>query len=105
MDVDVAGCATVVKLSSDKKKIEDVRIAFGVMGPFPARAEEAENIIKGKEISREIISEFADNAVKNLTPRTGFRASAEFRNHISHVMAKRTLIEAIEAAGGAIGGE
>lgn len=103
MDVDVAGCSVNVKLSADQKRFEDVRIAFGVMGPFPVRAKEAEEAVKGKEINKALISEFADLAVKNLTPRSDFRATAGFRNHISHVMARRTITEAVISAGGSIG--
>ncbi len=102
MDVDVTGCSTNVKLSADRKRIESARIAFGVMGPFPVRAREAEEIVKGKEISEDLIMLFADEAVKNLSPRTDYRATADFRTHISHVMAKRTLMDAIIDAGGTI---
>ncbi len=89
-------------MSADKKRIESARIAFGVMGPFPVRAREAEEIVKGKEISEDLIMLFADEAVKNLSPRTDYRATADFRTHISHVMAKRTLMDAIIDAGGTI---
>lgn len=105
MDVDVAGCSVNVKLSKDKTKIEDVRIAFGVMGPFPVRAREAEEAVKGKELTEDTLTLFADLSVKNLNPRTDYRATGEFRTHISHVMARQTLTEAIGYAGGTIRGE
>lgn len=100
MDVDVAGCSTNVKLSPDKKKIEDVRIAFGVMGPCPVRAKNAEEAVRGKEINEKLSILFADEAIKNLSPRTDYRATADFRSHISHVMAERTLKEAVALARG-----
>ena len=34
MDIATTGCSVNVKLSKDKKTIEDVRIAYGVAGPF-----------------------------------------------------------------------
>lgn len=42
MDIATTGCSVNVKLSDDKKKIEDVRIAYGVAGPVPMRAPSAE---------------------------------------------------------------
>ena len=99
MDVDVTGCCTVVKLSKDMKTIDDVRIAFGVMGPYPCRAKEAEDAVRGKEITKELIALFADKSVEGLSPRTDYRATREFRLHTARTMAKRTFCEALQKAG------
>ncbi len=42
MDIATTGCSVNVKLSADKKTIEDMRIAYGVAGPVPMRASFAE---------------------------------------------------------------
>ena len=99
MDVDVTGCCTMVKISEDKKIIEDIRIAYGVMGPYPCRAAEAEKAVCNKKISKELITYFADKAIEELSPRTDYRATKEFRLHTAHTMAKRTLSEALGKAG------
>ena len=41
MDIATTGCSVNVKLSADKKTIEDMRIAYGVAGPVPMRASKA----------------------------------------------------------------
>ena len=47
MDIATTGCSVNVKLSEDKKTIEDARIAYGVAGPVPMRAPSAEGIDEG----------------------------------------------------------
>lgn len=42
MDIATIGCSVNVKLSADKKTIENARIAYGVAGPIPMRAPSAE---------------------------------------------------------------
>ena len=42
MEIATLGCAVRVKLSADKKTIEDVRLGYGVAGPTPLRCHAAE---------------------------------------------------------------
>ena len=52
MDIATTGCSVNVKLSADKKTMEDVRIAYGVAGPVPMRAPSAEAKGKGKPTTK-----------------------------------------------------
>ena len=49
MEIATLGCAVRVKLSEDKKRIEDVRLGYGVAGPTPLRCRKAEEGLKGCE--------------------------------------------------------
>ena len=102
MDIATLGCSVNVKLSEDKQRIEDARIAYGVAGPIPIRAVTAEEQIWGKELSSEQVSAFSKAVLADINPRDSWRASKAFREHISQVLAKRALTEAIHRAGGEI---
>ena len=100
MDIATTGCSVNVKLSEDKKTIEDARIAYGVAGPIPMRAETAEAAAKGQPVSKETVSAFARAVLQDVHPRDSWRASKAFREHIAVELAKRCLCESIRLAGG-----
>lgn len=102
MDIAATGCSVNVKLSSDKMVMEDVRIAYGVAGPVPMRAPQAEEAAKGKTVSGGNVKAFAETVLKDINPRDSWRASKEFRQHIAVVLAERALRESIRLAGGVI---
>ncbi len=100
LDIATTGCSVNVKLSKDKKRFEDVRIAYGVAGPIPMRVPSAENFIKGREVNAENISEFSNRVLDDIRPRDSWRASKAFRSHIGVVMAQRCLEKSVEYSGG-----
>lgn len=102
MDIATTGCSVNVKLSEDKKTIEDARIAYGVAGPVPMRAPSAEKTAKGKPVSEETIKAFAHAVLEDINPRDSWRASKAFRQHIAVVLAERALKESIRLAGGEV---
>ena len=102
MDIATTGCSVNVKLSADKKAIEDVRIAYGVAGPIPMRAGTAEALAKGQAVSAETISSFAKAVLEDIHPRDSWRASKAFREHIAVELARRCLTQSILLAGGAL---
>lgn len=102
MDIATTGCSANVKLSEDKKTIKDVRIAYGVAGPVPMRAPSAEQVAKGKPVTKEVVKEFAKAVLEDINPRDSWRAAKDFREHIAVVLAKRALTESIRLAGGEI---
>ena len=102
MDIATTGCSVNVKLSEDKKTIEDARIAYGVAGPVPMRAPSAEKTAKGKPVSEETIKAFAQAVLEDINPRDSWRASKAFRQHIAVVLAERALKESIRLAGGEV---
>ncbi len=102
MDIATLGCSVNVRLSADKRIAERVRIAFGVAGPVPARAKNAEAAVTGKEVS-EAAAELLKTAVlEDISPRTSWRAKKEFREHLAGELAMRAYKEAVRKAGGDI---
>ena len=102
MDIATLGCSVNVRLSPDKKTIERARIAYGVAGPVPMRAESAEAAANGAPVTREVIERFGLAVLNDIHPRDSWRASKAFRQHIAVEMAKRCLLESIRLAGGEI---
>ncbi len=100
MDIATTGCSVNVKLSEDKRTIEDMRIAYGVAGPVPMRATFAEQTAKGKPVTIETIKEAAKAVLNDIHPRDSWRASKAFREHIAVVLAKRALETSIRLSGG-----
>jgi len=100
MDIATTGCSVNVKLSDDKSTIDDVRIAFGVAGPIPMRSPSAEAAAKGRNVSSETVEAFSQAVLEDVKPRTSWRATKEFREHIAVVLARRALTESIRLSGG-----
>lgn len=100
MDIATLGCSVNVKLSDDKKTFTDIRIAYGVAGPVPMRAVHAEETGRGLEVTEENIAKIGDTVLEDVTPRDSWRASKAFREHISKLLCKRALKEAVRRAGG-----
>ena len=100
MDIATLGCSVNVKLSDDKKTFTDIRIAYGVAGPVPMRAVHAETAGRGLEVTEENIGKIGDTVLEDVTPRDSWRASKAFREHISKLLCKRALKEAVRRAGG-----
>ncbi len=101
MDIATIGCSVNVVLSADQKKIVRARIAYGVAGPVPMRARTAEAALLGQPIGETSIALAGEEVLKDVNPRTSWRASADFRKQIISETARRGLKAAIERAGGA----
>ncbi len=102
MDIATCGCSVNVKLSEDKKVIENVRIAYGVAGPIPMRAHSAEAAAKGQPVCEATVEAFGEAALQDVNPRTSWRATKEFRLHLTKELAMRALRESILLSGGAL---
>ena len=100
MDIATTGCSVNVKLSADKKIMEDVRIAYGVAGPVPMRAPSAEAKAKRQPTTRAAVDTFARTVLEDIHPRDSWRAAKDFREHIAVVLARRALTQSIRLAGG-----
>ncbi|MDR1550492.1 MAG: xanthine dehydrogenase FAD-binding subunit XdhB [Hungatella sp.] len=102
MDIATTGCSVNVKLSEDKKTVEDIRIAYGVAGPVPMRTKSAENLAKGQPVSKELAEAFGKEVLEDINPRDSWRASKDFRKHIAVEMATRCFMESVKLSGGEI---
>ncbi len=89
MDLAVVGVAAVGAVRDDV--CEDIRIAVGAVAPTPLRAAMAEEMLRGRKVTSELIDEAARNAVIQCDPIDDHRASREYRCDMVHVMVRRAL--------------
>lgn len=88
-DISIASASAFVQM--EDKTIKDVRIALGSVAPTPIRAYEAEKVLKGKEMSEQLLKEAGERAMKECNPITDVRASAEYRRAMVRVLTKAAL--------------
>ncbi|MDD2230109.1 MAG: xanthine dehydrogenase family protein subunit M [Candidatus Cloacimonetes bacterium] len=67
------------------------RIAHCALAPKPARASKIEALLKGKELSDQLITEAVALLSQEINPIADIRSSKEYRIHMSGVMLKRGL--------------
>jgi len=90
----VVGVASAVE--AEGNIIKDVRIVFGAVAPTPIRTPKAEEFLKGKKISDEVLEEAGVIASQEAKPISDIRASAEYRTDLLRVFTRRTLRKAID---------
>lgn len=104
LDIATLSCSVNLKLSEDKKLIEDIRIAYGVAAPIPIRAKNTELMLRGQEITEDLIYKACQEVLTDIRPRDSWRASKDFRLHLAKVLLKRCIIYSLNLAGGTIDG-
>jgi carbon-monoxide dehydrogenase medium subunit len=105
VDLAVVGVAVVVTLDDKEKSIVDAKIVLGAVAPTPIRARQAEAVIKGKAISRELIEKATEAAADEAKPISDVRGSASYRKEMVKILTKRGIKQLIASANiGDIGG-
>ncbi|MDL2217782.1 xanthine dehydrogenase FAD-binding subunit XdhB [Christensenellaceae bacterium OttesenSCG-928-M15] len=102
MDIATLGCSVNVKLSADKKTVERARVGYGVAGPVPMRALNAEATANGKLANAQTAAAVGRAALEDVNPRTSWRASKELRLQLVEELAVRAFTKAVMLAGGVI---
>ena len=102
MEIATLGCACLVKLSLDKKVVEDMRIAYGVAAPTPVRCPETEKAVSGKAVSKALLLQTGKGVLNEVNPRTSWRDSMDFSLQLVEVLAKRAMAQAIRNGGGEV---
>lgn len=98
LEIATMGCCCLVKLSPDKKVVDDIRLAFGVAAPTPMRALNAEAAVRGLPVA-EAAAKIGELAQADTHPRDSWRASKDFRLQLIKVMSERSLVEAARKGG------
>ena len=98
MDLAFIGVASAVNL--DNGTITDARIGLAAVAPTPIRATEAENLLKGKIPTPELLAQAGEAAAAAASPISDLRCSAEHRKEMVNVLTRRTLQHALDRARG-----
>ena len=100
MEIATLGCAVSVKLTEDKKHIQDLRLAYGVAAPTPIRCHTTEESVKGMETGEALAQAVGKSALEEVNPRSSWRASREFRLQLVEELGRRAVKQAVINAGG-----
>lgn len=100
MEIATLGCALWVRLTEDKKHVDDIRLGYGVAAPTPIRCRQTEEKVKGMEIGQALAQAVGEGALEEVNPRSSWRASREFRLQLVEELGKRALKQAVINAGG-----
>lgn len=98
MDISVVGVASVITLNPDNGRCVDARIALGAVGPTVFRAKKAEAILKGSELTGDVLSRAAIAAADESSPIGDVRAPAEYRKDMVGVLTRRATAYAFDMA-------
>jgi carbon-monoxide dehydrogenase medium subunit len=69
----------------------ETRIVLGAVAPTPIRARQAENLLRSKRLTDELIAQAAAAAIAESRPIGNVRASAEYRREMVGVLTRRAL--------------
>lgn len=96
LDLAIAGVATYTVLD-DNGVVEDVRIAMSAVAVVPKRAFEAEEMLRGKKLTEELIREAASHAsLHECSPISDIRASADYRRELVYLSVRDGLTLALK---------
>ena len=101
MDIATLGVSCLVKLTDDKQAVDDVSLAFGVAGPVPMRSYSAEAAVRGLSVA-EAAEKIGPAALADVSPRSSWRASREFRIQLVEELSGRAFAEAARKGGAAL---
>jgi xanthine dehydrogenase FAD-binding subunit len=98
MDIAVVGVAASVALDPKAGVIAAARIALGAVGPTPLLAVEAGRVLVGRPPDSAAIEDAARAARAIARPIDDMRGTVEFRLHVTEVLVRRVLTEALARA-------
>ena len=103
MDIAVAGAG--VSITLDNEVIKSIHVALASVAPTPILVKKITEELTGTNLSPETLNHAGELAKEAATPITDMRGTIEYRKHLSDVLTKRALADAIKRAqGGKVNG-
>jgi len=93
MAISVVSIAVMLELKG--KRCRQARVALGAVAPKPIRAYCLEGLLEGREIDSKVIGECSVAVMKEISPITDIRGSAEYRKLATSVLLRRAIQEAL----------
>jgi xanthine dehydrogenase FAD-binding subunit len=87
----IAKVSVAAVVDVQEREVRDVRIALGAVAPTVIRARRAEECLRGKELTAEIIDHAVAAAAAEACPIDDIRSTAEYRCEMCRVLLQRGL--------------
>ena len=97
-DLATVGVAVSVTLGSGDGICQDIRIALGATAPIAMRAKKAEEVLRGKKVTDNLLKEAGEVASTEAQPISDIAASEEYRRELVRVLVPRMAKEALTRA-------
>jgi CO/xanthine dehydrogenase FAD-binding subunit len=98
MELPLLGVAVLISLAEDRVTCTDARIGLGVLAPTPMRAKNAEALLKGRELTEEVLKKAGKAAAEECKARDSIRGEAWYRRDMVEVLVPRMARVAMERA-------
>jgi len=93
--LDLSKVNVAVRLDMSGKTVKDARVAIGAVAPTTIRLKKVEAILKGSQITDDILQKVVETVPKEIKPIDDVRSTAEYRRDVAGVMVKRIILEAL----------
>ena len=100
MDIAVVGAGAYVELDESRENFVSARVSLGAVAPKPLFIAAAGDSLAGKPVTAANIEAAAKIAQDAATPISDMRGTAEYRKHLSAVMPRRAIENAVARARG-----
>jgi len=97
-DYATVGVAATVRLDPATGTCQDCRIALGSVGSTPLRAPQAEGVVRGQQLTPELLREAGAVAQQQTDPISDTRGSADYKRAMAGVFVRRALEQAWQRA-------
>jgi carbon-monoxide dehydrogenase medium subunit len=92
-DFAIVGVAVLLKTTGEI--IDDIKIGLTAVNRVPVRAFKAEEELRGKRFSLELVEKASSLAVNYADPKPDIRGSVEYKKAMVKVMTRRAILEAM----------
>jgi len=92
---DLSKISAAVSLKMAGKVCREPRIAMGAVAPVPLKMSRTEKILKGVEITEEVLTRAGEAASQEIKPIDDIRSTAEYRRTVAAVLLRRTIEAAL----------
>lgn len=96
MELPLIGIGVLISLDDSKKTCTKARICLGVAGPVPMRTYEAEKILKGRQITKELLTQAGEKACEESKVRDSVRGKAWHRKEMIKVQVRRMGLKCLD---------
>jgi xanthine dehydrogenase small subunit len=98
-DLDISAFTAAIWIKRNGGEvIDDVRIAFGGVGPVILRLKQAETFLRGNALTAESVAEAARIARTEITPISDVRGSKEYRSQLGENILRKFYVELSDVA-------